>query len=195
MERLDSIGFVWRADDHVDTWEAMYEKLVAYHRQNGDCLVPQKSNGKLGSWVSIQRCRRYGPQNQLTDEQVRLLNQLHFAWNNEERTQQLWDQMYRQLETYILQHGHCHVPSRYVSPGNPKGPAKLGKWVEQQRGRYNGQKGRLPLSESQIERLNELNFVWEVKKRKAAPASSSSVVNRKRQRRTTVESSSRRKGV
>ena len=172
IEQLDSIECVWRADDNIDSWEVMYEKLVAYHQEHGDHLVPQKSNGKLGSWVMIQRSRRYGMkgrQKQLTEEQVQLLNDLNFAWNLEERNQQLWTQMYRQLEAYKTEHGHCRVPTRYK--GDANAPARLGKWVEQQWGRRNGQKGKSPLTEDEFERLDALGFVWEVKKPKNRPTS------------------------
>ena len=40
-----------------EQWDAMFEALVAYKRQHGDCLVPKryKADPKLGTWVDTQR--------------------------------------------------------------------------------------------------------------------------------------------
>ena len=49
-KRLESIGFVWSA--LKESWDEMFDKLVAYKTQYGDCRVPQrfKDNPKLGKW-------------------------------------------------------------------------------------------------------------------------------------------------
>mmetsp|Transcript_25554 Transcript_25554/g.55861 ORF Transcript_25554/g.55861 Transcript_25554/m.55861 type:complete len:545 (+) Transcript_25554:278-1912(+) len=182
IARLDSIGFVWRADDNIESWEAMYEKLREYKMTNGNCLVPQ-SQGKLGSWVDIQRRRKDGPvgrQKQLTPERVALLDELNFAWTAEERFSQLWDMMFDELKDYVEEHGHCKVPTQYVGSG--KGPAKLGKWVERQRARRKSPEKYTPLTEDQTQRLTEIGFVWAVGKRKQ-PTSANQLAADKRQRR------------
>lgn len=58
-EKLDALGFVWslrskRVDDH---WDTMFQKLVEYKEQHGDCLVPSRYEvePKLGKWVETQR--------------------------------------------------------------------------------------------------------------------------------------------
>ena len=81
VAQLDAIGLAWRADENIHSWEHMYEELKGCRRQHGDCLVKQNS-GKLGRWVDIQRQRRKGPhglQKQLTDEQVRLVDEIKFG--------------------------------------------------------------------------------------------------------------------
>ena len=131
IDLLDQLGFEWDPQGFDKIWDEKLAELEQFKAQHGDCLVPQKSNGKLGSWVAIQRLRRhgmYGRQKQLTDDQVQLLNELNFAWNNEERNQQLWDQMYRQLERYVVENGHCRVPTRYK--GDANAPARLGKFFQ-----------------------------------------------------------------
>ena len=56
--KLDALGFVWslrskRIDDH---WDGMFQQLLDYKHQHGDCLVPSRySNVKLGKWVETQR--------------------------------------------------------------------------------------------------------------------------------------------
>jgi hypothetical protein len=58
-QKLDRIGFVWslrtkRVDEH---WDAMFEQLLRYRAEHGDCLVPSRygANPKLGKWVETQR--------------------------------------------------------------------------------------------------------------------------------------------
>ncbi len=58
-EQLDALGFVWslrskRIDDH---WHEMFNQLVDYKNQHGDCLVPSRyeANLKLGK-VSYYPC-------------------------------------------------------------------------------------------------------------------------------------------
>ena len=134
----------------------MYEELKEYWRQHGDCLVKQ-SSGKLGRWVDIQRQRRKGPhgrQKRLTDEQVRLLDEINFGWSATERFQQLWDQRYELLKEYRYKNEHCLVTRRHPV---------LGRWVEGLRARRKGQKKSL--TEEQTRRLDEIGFVWEAKKR------------------------------
>jgi hypothetical protein len=65
----------------------MYNTLKQYEKENGHCLVPQnfEKNPKLGRFVKAQR-RHYKlmtmrKKSSMTDERVRLLNQIGFAWN------------------------------------------------------------------------------------------------------------------
>lgn len=57
-QRLDQLGFVWslrskRIDDH---WDEMFQQLLAYKAEHGDCLVPSRyeANLKLGK-VRVMR--------------------------------------------------------------------------------------------------------------------------------------------
>ena len=56
----------------------MYKALVAYKREHGDCLVPQKwpENPPLGSWVAQRRYQT----SKLTEEQIRKLDEIGFVW-------------------------------------------------------------------------------------------------------------------
>eukprot|EP00934_Nitzschia_sp_Nitz4_P006545 Nitzschia sp. Nitz4//scaffold46_size129759//12831//13895//NITZ4_003481-RA/size129759-processed-gene-0.152-mRNA-1//-1//CDS//3329552535//6535//frame0 len=157
IDRLDAIEMVWRADENVETWEAMYEKLKGYKAAKGDCLVPQ-TEGKLGRWVESQRMRKkrqVGRQKKLTQEQVELLDDIGFAWSAKERFLEIWEQKFTQLEAFSHEHGHCQVPRRR-NDGNLELPS-LARWVEEMRGIYKGSlKGKAPLTEDQIQRLEAL---------------------------------------
>ena len=54
--KLEDIGFVWALRCRTD-WNERFDELVAYQKQFGDCLVPQRysQNKALGSWTNKQR--------------------------------------------------------------------------------------------------------------------------------------------
>jgi len=77
-ERLDQVGFPWKAVPSSATWDGRIAELVAFKKRFGHCRVPfrWKENRKLGIWV--QTCRRYP--NRLSPQRRRQLNQLGFVW-------------------------------------------------------------------------------------------------------------------
>ena len=65
---------------------------------------------------------------------------------------QRWDHFYGILQEFHRRHGHSNVPQRY-----PEDRA-LGSWV----GRQRSVRGRQSLSAQQVQRLNDLDFTWEI---------------------------------
>jgi hypothetical protein len=57
--RLESIGFVWDANDHQ--WEDMFAKLEEYHQKHADCLVLQRTlqRGSLTWKMGQHGAQRY----------------------------------------------------------------------------------------------------------------------------------------
>ena len=79
LERLDKIGFVWKAK--ADAWEAHYAALVKYKQVHGHCQVStqSKDHASLGNWVRTMRgCRKRG---KLSEERIRRLTELGFVWS------------------------------------------------------------------------------------------------------------------
>ena len=77
--RLDQIGFTWtRAKE---AWESHYAALVEYQRAHGHCRVPtqSKDHARLGNWVRMMRT--YRKLDKLSEERIRRLTQLGFAWD------------------------------------------------------------------------------------------------------------------
>lgn len=79
IERLKSIGldFDWcsRKNMYDKNWNAMYDNLVDYHKQHGNCDVPRsyksERHGQLGYWVTNMRAADAGRKKKcpkLTDE-------------------------------------------------------------------------------------------------------------------------------
>lgn len=147
VDRLNSIGFVWEARGAF--WEEMFEELVEYKIKHGDCNVPDKwpKNLKLGTWVTTRR----NGKDRLTNEQIKLLNDLGFVW---EPIEALWEKMFEALAEYKNRTGNCNVPKEWSKN------QKLGRWVSTQRHK----KDRL--SPDRTKRLNEIGFVWVIRNKK-----------------------------
>ena len=82
---LAEAGFVWQAGPAQKSWETRYAELLAFRDAHGHCDVSSRStdNRSLGLWVANQRTnRRLG---RLTDEQIRLLTEVGFAWQKRSR--------------------------------------------------------------------------------------------------------------
>jgi hypothetical protein len=76
---LDEIGFVWRVANSAQ-WNKQYEKLVAFKRKNGHCIVPKrnKEDASLGAWVGTQRGNH--AKNKIKPDRKVLLDEIGFVW-------------------------------------------------------------------------------------------------------------------
>ncbi len=147
IQRLDEIGLVW--DSRDVSWEEMFAALVIYRENNGHCNVPHlcSKNPKLGKWVHKQRQKRRN--NQLSEEQIRRLDQIGLIWNPSDLA---WEEKFAELLTYKKINGHCNVPNHWSKN------QQLGEWVANQRAFR--KKGKL--SEDRIQRLNQIGFLWDI---------------------------------
>ena len=112
---LESINFNWDPFDLV--WRDRYEKLKEYKIKNGH-PSPPRSYSLLGGWTQSQR--RLFKSGNLSDERVKLLDDLNFVW---ERFDVEWQKNFDELK----------------NSGNPCPASRdsdLGKWVSHQRGIY-----------------------------------------------------------
>mmetsp|Transcript_14286 Transcript_14286/g.32889 ORF Transcript_14286/g.32889 Transcript_14286/m.32889 type:complete len:566 (-) Transcript_14286:737-2434(-) len=115
-------------------WTLRFQELLSYKAKEGHCNVPHgyKDNLGLAMWVKRQR-HQYNllvdnKTSTLTDERIKLLENIGFVWNCLESA---WEQHYQDLRDFMIRNGHCAVPSTYeVNP-------KLASWVVTQR-RYDG---------------------------------------------------------
>jgi Helicase associated domain len=174
--KLQSIGFVFRAlpDDSIDArWNRLFDRLVQYQRRHGDCLVPNKypDDPELGHWV--QRLRKSGGGNSNSDhaatakannnkttttiktlvlpqDQRRQLDSIGFDWHPHEAT---WQSMFRRLQQFQRQHGHCSVSKQQHDAEYPG----LRVWIHNQRVL------RRRLDPRRIEQLESIvGFAWDV---------------------------------
>jgi hypothetical protein len=139
---LDAIGFNW--DPLSTVWNEMFQRLVKYKEEHGDCNVPRgwKKDPSLGSWVGTQRAV-YA---ELTSERRERLDALSFDWDVKETA---WRQQYQKLIKYTEVHGNCNVPR-----GWEKNPS-LGEWVASQRAK------KAKLTGDRRTALDSLGFQWQ----------------------------------
>ena len=83
---LSDLGVNWPPKRVITSWETRYQELLNYRRQYGHVNVPWRwtTNRPLAAWVNAQR-KKYvdmqkGRKSNLTQEQIRLLDEIGFRW-------------------------------------------------------------------------------------------------------------------
>mmetsp|Transcript_15331 Transcript_15331/g.37722 ORF Transcript_15331/g.37722 Transcript_15331/m.37722 type:complete len:711 (-) Transcript_15331:379-2511(-) len=147
IELMDNIGFSWESDFHYSLWHTNYNELVAFRKKHGHLLVHRDT--PLFEWMSHQQQRRAGKNDRsaLSDEQIRLLDDIEFPWT-QNRNENNWDANYNELVRFQKEHGHCQVHPR---------SEKMYSWTRHQRMKH--KKGKL--SKEAIQLLDKIGFPWE----------------------------------
>ncbi|MBE2179952.1 MAG: Helicase associated domain protein [Chthoniobacterales bacterium] len=156
---LEKIGFDWKVDR--STWEKRFADLCAFKERFGHTRVNVQwaENGLLGRWVVRQRHQH--KKGKLSDALVERLNSIGFEWDGrtaasraDEKTtdpDKQWRVAFDRFRAYAAAHGAAAV---YVVDEDTK---KLNRWMLTQR----QAKKRGELSETRINALNEIGFVWQ----------------------------------
>ena len=174
------------------SFDERFDELSSYKTKFGHCRVPSTHGSEycsLGRWVygvrksywTVERGERGRLQIRLSDSQIQRLEDLGFDWNSAPLTLQergtspepskkkrighrkTFDERFDELSSYKSKFGHCWVPSTRGSEY-----CSLGRWVYGVRKSYRtirrGEGGRLrvSLSDSQIQRLEDLGFDWNI---------------------------------
>jgi len=145
--KLENLGLAWNRNDQ---WDELFECLVEYQKQHGDCNVPRdyRIGAKhLGTWLVHQRqSKRKGDLDPL--RQARL-EDLGIEWNRRPS----WDEFYDLLVQYHAREGNCNVPQTYK-----ENDRNLGAWLSQMR----CLKKKNALEKEQIQALESIGVVWDV---------------------------------
>lgn len=156
---LEKIGFEWKVG--IGTWDERFADLCAFKERFGHTRVKVKwpENPLLGAWVVSQRYKHR--KKQLADEYVQRLNAIGFDWDGRTAASRAerkpsdpdkqWRATFDQFRTYAAAHGAAVV--RVVDDETKK----LNRWMLTQR----QAKKRGELSETRINALNEIGFVWQ----------------------------------
>jgi Helicase associated domain len=99
----------------------------------------------LGRWVTGQRAR-----SRMSKARRKKLNELGFVWNPREGD---WENGFGLLQQYKKREGHSRVTREHKESG-----FALGIWASNQR------KQKDKLSKEKRDRLDELGFVWEIRR-------------------------------
>ena len=139
IKLLDAIGFLW--DPHEEKWQKQYRELKKYIKDNGNHLVPS-DNPIIGRWVVKQRSMY--SQGKLSQNRIKLLNEIGFIWDLDEHA---WQLKYKELKLYIEKNGDALVRRSHPT---------LGRWTLHQRNLYNLKK----LPDKHFLLLEEIGFIW-----------------------------------
>ena len=182
MDRLAAIDFNFTV--HSDKWMEHYLLLKKYREDNGDCKVPThfKDVPKLGRWVHTQRHQRKlqqkGEQSCMTDERVKLLDDLDFDWEirpSLERARVTWDQRFKELCAYKEEHGDFFVKDQPLQGWAIEQKQRL-KALEKNRGKDTSKR----MGPQRVEALAKIGFTVEVELEKKdgeeIPAAAAAVV-------------------
>ena len=156
FDRLEAVGFVWAAYPARISWDDVYQELLAFKAERGNCLVPQNhktsSGFSLGWWVSTQR--RANRAGQLSQEKFDRLEAVGFVWAARAAysARISWDEAHQELLVFKAEHGTCLVPRDHKTSSG----FSLGRWVSNQRGANRAGK----LSQGKFDRLEAVDFVW-----------------------------------
>ncbi len=154
-EMLDSLGFVWNVDKSLVSFEEVVRLLKEYKKQYGDYLVPRSyitENGIHLGW--IVNTIRSGAR-KTSAEQKAMLDSLGFVWRVK-RKSPFFEELFILLQEYKKQYGDCLVPQSYITENG----IYLGGIVHSIR------TGRRKTSADEKAMLDNLGFVWRVKKEK-----------------------------
>lgn len=126
------------------SWKEKYDELKKYYENTGNNFVPY-SNYDLWKWCDHQkRQKRSGV---LSDEKIRLLDEINFTWN----VYADWDSRFELLKDYYEQYKTVNINKNVVFDD-----FNVGRWVDTQRNYYKNNK----LSKEQIEKLEGLGIIW-----------------------------------
>ena len=130
IKLLDEIGMVWDVPDYL--FEKNYAALLDYYKENGNADVPSfyvTTDGlRLGTWVFNTRNRKNGRGKgaELTDEQIKRLDELGFSWDGKFRNN--WNKSYEAACEYKKKHGDLNILVAYVTADG----LALGRWIRYQ---------------------------------------------------------------
>lgn len=149
IEKLDAIGMVW--DKFKEQWDETYAIAKAYYEENGslDGLRDIKIDGKnIYQWLGDQ-IKSYN-KGTLSEERIQLLEQIGVIWNKNEAR---WQEMYDLAKKYYEENGSLSS----ITDDN------LRNWIKVQRQAYKGKGNYTKLSKQQIQKLELIGMVWDVK--------------------------------
>ena len=159
---------------HAESWNQKYDQLVTFKEEHGHLMVPQKATMRFPDKDKLEPlatfCRNLRQQYKfslqketkhlcfLSEDRVQRLESIGFIWNAHEAN---WYQRYDDLVDFTQQYGHANVPRQWDENEHLTG------WTSYQRQRYktqqNGDPLGKPLTERQIELMEQIGFKWDPK--------------------------------
>jgi len=133
----------------LEDWYQSYFKLREFKEANETIEVTSRDDRSLFAWIKYQR--KETTKNNLTQDQIKLLEEIGFQWNTRISSKHSWEDKFQKLKEFQESHGHCKVPLKL--------DRQLNSWVDAQR--QANKQGRL--SQERIDKLESLGVQWIVK--------------------------------
>jgi hypothetical protein len=157
------------------TWESVFQRLLVYKDQHGDCDVPMRYNDggspHLGKWVGRHRehfitfTTTGGNAGAITQERIDMLNSIGFVW--ELGRQDQYDAAWMaQFEDYkAFQQKYNTTKAKILANGSDDPITKTGVWLPKQVTGYRKYMANETsvLTEEKIKLLNSTGFTWTLK--------------------------------
>lgn len=156
---LNDIGMRWY-DYTSDSWNTYYSALCEYKKEHGHLDIPvwyvTPDGLKVGKFLAnLKTSKSTGRKNKyLTPDHIAALDNLGMIWS---KVDYKWENYYLACAKYHLDNHHLNIPVTYISPEG----LRIGQWLRRQRNlRYSRIPGT-PLTDTQIQRLEEIGMIWE----------------------------------
>lgn len=135
-----------------------YSLCKEYYIEYGNLSVPFNYevtiNGeviKLGQWINLQRMSYKGKRAKLSDEKIKMLEEVGMIWEFSSIKEKEWIRKYELLKAYYDTNGDLFVPHNYTVDG-----VNLDSWLIRQRYLYNNGK----LSNERFSKLQEIGVYF-----------------------------------
>ena len=142
---LESIGMSWKTQNER-FWDETYAVVKDYYERNRTLDGILTYSPKAYSWLVCQR-QKYRS-DALTDERIRLLNDVGMVWEREDT----WQTKYEAAREYYRKFGNLDIPSDYVTESG----ITLGFWYRSVRNQYRDG----TLSDERIGMLEAIGIDW-----------------------------------
>jgi len=109
-----------RTNTKPDKWLGMYQELINYKKEHGDCRVPTRCEdyNRLGPWVKMQRedLRKMNENktSPMCQWRIDLLEKIGFEFKINERNPVSFEQRFAELGEFKAEFGHCNVPQGWA---------------------------------------------------------------------------------
>jgi superfamily II DNA or RNA helicase len=162
IDRLNSIGFVWKAPTILQSGIPLakrIEALLAHKAEHGHLAVARRSEKYpgLAQWMTEQR--KQFKDGTISEELKKQLDEMEFPWKPAALdTDKIWFEIFLRYKEYAAANGVLAVT---VVDDETR---KLNRWVIwQRRAKKLGK-----LSDTRIRALDDIGFIWQINKRKSA---------------------------
>ena len=113
FRKLDLLGINWNtvlSRDHG--WDLMFSRLITFRDTFGHCCVPHlwHDDKQLALWVLRQR-KMYSL-NKISEYRKNRLKEIGFTWQVQDLYNKQWENYFRQLLKFHMEHGHFTVPGK-----------------------------------------------------------------------------------